>query len=139
MENQRIIFASSEHEEFFYKSLTKCRYKDVYHIALVYTLGISADTRRHIDSIYNFKTGLVRNECIRDAWQTGTDKKVTRLAMNLYCGGNPSKYAYDDDDDIRNEIFHYNVDEIFCCSYAPYFFQAIKLRYPEYTNNVLLV
>ena len=23
-------------------------------------------------------------------------------------------------------------DEIFCCSYAPYYFEAIMLRYPEY-------
>lgn len=136
---QRIIFESREHEAFFYEMLNKCRYKDVYHIALVYTLGISADTREHIDSIYDFNTGFIKNDCIRDGWQTGTDKKVTRLAMNLYCGGTPSMYAYEDKDDIEDEIHKYNVDEIFCCSYAPYFFQAIKLRFPEYTRNLLLL
>ena len=136
---QRIIFESREHEVFFYEMLNKCRYKDVYHIALVYTLGISADTREHIDSIYDFNTGLIKTDCIREGWQTGTDKKVTRLAMNLYCCGTPSMYAYEDKDDIEEEIYRYNVGEIFCCSYAPYFFQAIMLRFPEYTRNLLFL
>lgn len=27
---------------------------------------------------------------------------------------------------------YYNPSEIFCCSYAPYFVEALKIRYPEY-------
>ena len=34
----------------------------------------------------------------------------------------------------------YAPSEIFCCSYAPYFWEAIQIRYPEYTkvfeNNI---
>ena len=39
--------------------------------------------------------------------------------------------------DIENEKVSdkYNVSEIFCCSYAPYFYEGIKIRYPEYTRE----
>ena len=58
-----IIFISDAHEKFYYEKLKKVRYRDVYHKALVYCLGISDDTRRNIKSIYNFKTGCVITEC----------------------------------------------------------------------------
>ena len=44
---------------------------------------------------------------------------------------------YDSENDIENEKVSdkYNVSEIFCCSYAPYFYEGIKIRYPEYTRE----
>ena len=44
---------------------------------------------------------------------------------------------YDSEKDIENEKVSdkYNVSEIFCCSYAPYFYEGIKIRYPEYTKE----
>ena len=33
------------------------------------------------------------------------------------------------------ECGRYTVEELFCCSYAPYFWQAIQIRYPEYTQE----
>ena len=26
-------------------------------------------------------------------------------------------------------------DNLFCCEFAPYFYEAVKLRYPEYTDH----
>ena len=40
-----ITFMSKEHKEFYLEYLPKCRWKDVYHEALVYCLGIDRDTR----------------------------------------------------------------------------------------------
>ena len=71
-----IIFISDAHEKFYYEKLKEVRYQDVYHKALVYCLGISDDTRRNINSIYNFKTGCVKTECLHEgcvctsAWST---------------------------------------------------------------------
>ena len=31
-----------------------------------------------------------------------------------------------------SECKQYTVEELFCCAYAPYFWQAIQIRYPEY-------
>ena len=56
---QEISFISKAHEKFYYEKLKEVRYVDVYHKALCYCLGISDDTRRNINSIYDFKTGRV--------------------------------------------------------------------------------
>ena len=39
----------------------------------------------------------------------------------------PSPYKYSSE---------YNPSNIFCCSYAPYFYEGIKLRFPEYTRTL---
>ena len=86
---KEIIFISDAHERgyilkskkqlfriVYYEKLKEVRYQDVYHKALVYCLGISDDTRRNINSIYNFKTGCVKTECLHEgcactsAWST---------------------------------------------------------------------
>ena len=104
---KKIIFISDGHEKFYYEKLKEVRYQDVYHKALVYCLGISNDTRRNIKSIYDFKTGCVKTECVLD---------------------------YDDAEEQVDECRLYTVEELFCCAYAPYFWQAIQIRYPEYAT-----
>lgn len=129
-----ITFKNKEHEKFFWNYLEKCRYQDVYHSALVYCLGIDYDTRNHVDQIYDFKTGDVKPECLHEGWQTSGSMKIVRMAFNLYCNGTPSIYNYDDSDtdgQLR-ECSLYTVEELFCCGFARFFWEAIKIRYPEY-------
>ncbi len=57
-----ITFMKQEHKEFYLEVPPKCRWKDVYHEALCYCLGIDRDTRKNADRIYDFKTGSVRAE-----------------------------------------------------------------------------
>ena len=33
-----------------------------------------------------------------------------------------------------DECRRYSVEDLFCCCYAPYFWQAIQIRYPEYAT-----
>ncbi len=33
-----------------------------------------------------------------------------------------------------DECRRYTVEELFCCAYAPYFWQAVQIRYPEYVT-----
>ena len=129
-----ITFKSKEHEKFYMEYLEKCRYQDVYHQALVYCLGIDRDTRNNVDKIYNFKTGCVKTECLHEGWQTNGSVKVVRMAFNLYCNGTPSVLDYDDAEEQVDECKLYTVEELFCCAYAPYFWQAIQIRYPEYAT-----
>ena len=93
---ENIIFISDAHEKFYYEKLKEVRYQDVYHKALCYCLGISDDTRRNIKSIYDFKTGCVKTECLQEGWQTSGSVKVVRMAFNLYCNGTPSVFDYED-------------------------------------------
>lgn len=118
---QEIVFISKAHEKFYYEKLKEVRYQDVYHKALCYCLGISDDTRRNINSIYDFKTGCVKTECLHEGWQTSGSMKVIRMAFNLYCNGTPSVDDYTEAEEQLNECRQYAVDDLFCCAYAPFF------------------
>jgi len=133
-ETQEIIFISEAHEKFYYEKLNEIRYQDVYHKALVYCLGICNDTRNHVYRIYDFKNGVVKPQCLYDGWQTSGSVKVVRMAFNLYCNGMPSVSDYEDSQEQIAEAECYGPEELFCCSYAPYFWQAIQIRYPEYAT-----
>lgn len=121
---QEFIFISEAHEKFYYEKLKEVRYQDVYHKALCYCLGISDDTRRNANRIYDFKTGCVKTECLHEGWQTSGSVKVVRMAFNLYCNGTPSVDDYKDAEEQISECRQYTVEELFCCAYAPYFWQA---------------
>lgn len=75
---QTINFISEAHEKFYYEKLKEVRYQDVYHKALCYCLGISDDTRRNVDSIYDFKMGCVKTECLK-AGVHGQRKSAIRI------------------------------------------------------------
>lgn len=127
-----ITFKNEAHKKFYMEYLPKCRYQDVYHKALVYCLGLNSDTRDHVDRIYDFKEGYVKTECLYEGWQTSGSMKVVRMAYNLYCNGTPSVFDIEDAEGKLQECSCYTVEELFCCGYARYFWEAIKIRYPEY-------
>lgn len=129
---KKIIFTDEAHKKFYYEKLNEVRHPDVYHKALCYCLGISDITRNHIYRIYDFRTGYVLTECLHENWQTSGSLKIIRMAFNLYCNGTPSIFDYEDVEEQLDECCRYTVEDLFCCDYAPYFWQAIQIRYPEY-------
>ena len=54
------------------------------------------------------------------------------MAFNLCCNGTPSVGDYEAEEDQLKECQYYTVEDLFCCGYARYFWEAIKIRYPEY-------
>ena len=127
-----ITFKSAAHKDFYLEYLPQCRYQDVYHKALVYCLGIDADTRNHVNRIYDFKSGYVKPKCLNEGWQTSGSMRIVRMAFNLYCNGTPSVFDIEDAEEQLRECGCYTVEDLFCCGYAKYFWEAIKIRYPEY-------
>jgi hypothetical protein len=106
---EKIIFKNESHREFYNDWIQKCRYQDVYHQALVYCLGISEDTGTMFISA-----------------------KVIRMAFNLYCNNAPSVDYYQKHEDQLTEYQQYTAEDLFCSGYVGYFWQAIKIRYPEF-------
>ena len=131
-DTRTITFKNEEHKKFYKKYLQKCRYQDVYHKALVYCLGIDRDTRTNVNRIYGFKTGCVKTECLQEGWLTSGSARIIRMAFNLYCNGTPSVFDSKDAEEQLQECRCYTVEDLFCCGYARYFWEAIKIRYPEY-------
>ena len=124
-----INFADEMHKAFFLKQSQRLK-PDVFLSSLIYTLGMCNDTRRHFHSIYDAENRTINPQAIREPWQTGSSLKVTRLAFQLFTNSTPT--AFFDGSISMDECKLYSVSDIFCCSYAPYFVVAIKLRYPEY-------
>lgn len=127
-----ITFKNREHREFYIGHLKKCRRKDVYHKALVYCLGIDVDTREHVEQIYDFESGCVKTDCLHEGWQTSGSAKIVRMAFNLYCNNAPSVADYTNKKEQIEECQLYTVENLFCTGYARYFWEAVKIRYPEY-------
>ncbi len=127
-----MLFKDQEHRAFYQAMTSTCR-DDVYTRALIYTLGICPDTRKRFNLIYTGQE--IDPEQLHQPWQTGTSLKVTRLAFNLYTDGEPTAFTEGDiTKEILKECSYYSVSDVFCCEYAPYFMQAIKIRYPEYCH-----
>ncbi len=151
-----ILFADKKHEDLFFDLFKRMKTKDCYHGSAAYLLGLDTVLREHINDVFDFSEDIIKPDGLNKAWQTGTSKKTTRLMFNLWNGKYkdeiPVSYDYDEDEDepIDDELVYnsehiahdlsvrssqyYSVDEIFCCSYAPYYWQAIQLRYPEYSE-----
>lgn len=121
-----IKFYSQDHEKAFYSVCKRMRGLDPYHFTLAYLLTLDNVTRGHIDDLFNFVDDSIKLSGLNQAWQTGTSKKTTRLAFNLWNG------CSDDGEDDTSPL--YTPAELFCTSYARYYYEAIKLRYPEYTG-----
>lgn len=120
-----IRFSSKEHEKFFYQMLAKCGKHDSYYSSFFYCVGISEDTRNHVDRMFDFKERLIKPGALHEGWQTGGSARLTRLAFNLWNG-----YVEKGEESLSTPY------EMFDCGYAPYFYEAIRIKYPEYCREL---
>lgn len=131
-------FRDEYHETLFWVIMQKMGSKDVYYTPVAYLIALDSVCRNHVEEIFDFKRQCIKPECLNECWQTGTSKKTTRLAFNLWNGENCSDgETYTDKDGYEVELpsRKYSVSDIFCCEYAPYYWEAVKIRYPEYANE----
>jgi len=133
--NTHMVFANEKHKKFYEEKLAQAGCRDCYHMALIYILGISEDTRKHFKQIYDIKFGCIKVKCLRQPWQTDSSRKIVSLAFNFYTNRMPGVENYEDGDEQIEQCRRYSVNDIFCCDYAAYFWQGIKLRYPEYCQK----
>ncbi len=123
-----MYFKDNKHKEFYentIKQIEEIRKIDGYYRSFIYTLGICEITRKHVNEIFDMASQEIKPDALVKNWQTGSSKKVTELSFNLW-----NDFAGDD------EKANCQVSHIFSCSYAPYFYEAIKLRFPEYAKTI---
>ena len=102
------IFRNSQHFDRCRKILKQMRSSDCYHTVIAYLFDLESDA-------------ILGENALSLSWQTDTSRKTTRLAFNLWNSFEDGIYS--------------SVDAIFSCEYAPFFWEAIKLRFPEYTKG----
>lgn len=123
-------FKNIEHHQ-FYEGMIRMTHSQgtPYRQALFYLLGSTDQTRMHIRDLYDFDQGSIRLEGLHKSWQTDSTVKLTRLAFNLFNG-----YT---GDEVQDTARNYSPLFMFDSSLLPYFFEAMKLRYPEYAKTQL--
>ena len=116
----KILYHDAQHERAFPVVLSWMPKVDEEHAAAAYLLALDID---HADSLFDFDGDMIRPEGLCEPWQTGTSTRTTRLLFNLWNGWSGDENAY-----------LCTPENLFCCEYAPVYWQAIKLRFPYYTE-----
>lgn len=122
-------FIDKEHKKFYNEKISEVDYQDSYNKSLIYLLSMNPDTRKHFNEIYNNDYNEINISSLKSSWQTSTTLNICRLAFNLFNG------CANDNPKIKSMNKEYSIENLFCTSGARYFFEAIKLRYPEYTRE----
>lgn len=113
------VFKDNAHKQFFYSSLMRCKKQDTYHQAFFFAAGLSNDTRSYIADLFDFEQDVIKADGLYAGWQTSGTDRITRLAFNLWNG-----WVEDGNEYLVSPY------ELFTDSNAPYFWEAIRLRYP---------
>lgn len=118
-----MIFLDSAHQAFFEQAIAAEQAEaEPARKALFYCLGLTPQTREHINDLYNFRNHVIKDAGLRARWQSQETRKVCNLAFNLYNGytGRNGIYAMD-----------YTPWRLFDTPLRPYMFQAVDIRFPE--------
>ena len=123
-----MIYMDDTHKDFYLNCISRAKAaNDPYRKALFYTLGLTGETRRHIDKLYDFKERGIIIDGLFGGFQTSTSLKVTRMAFNLYNG-----FTGDAGHEEKDNPGLYSPYSLYDTGLMAYFFEAAKLRYPEY-------
>lgn len=129
-EGEQMLFKDSDHENRYSELCSRMKCLDEYHRAAAYLIALDNVCRQHSTDIFDFQEDVIYPECLRAEWQTSTSRKTSRLLFNLWNGynaeGEPAK------DEAASP--YYTPEQLFSCSYAPYYWQAIQLRFPCYAE-----
>ena len=131
---QPIKFRDEEHERNYNFILDMMPYSDIERKALAYLFALDTVCFEHIRDLYDFSDNRIMLSGLEKDWQTGTSKRTTRLAFNLYNSYCSDGETYIDSDGIEDSLPSacYSPAYLFCCEYAKYYVEALKIRFPEW-------
>ena len=126
-----MVFMDNAHKDFYIRCVSKANAADdPYRKALFYTLGHTSETRRNISSLYDFDESGIILDGLFGGFQTSTSIKATRMAFNLYNG-----FTGDTGGKRNDSPDNYCPYNLYDTGLMAYFFEAAKLRYPEYYHS----
>ena len=122
-EKEPITFYSALHKRLFEEC---CSNHYQYHstleaeeLSVFYLLSLVEEVQKNtVVSSYDFKHRVIKPQSLEEPWQTSSTLKAIRLAFNLWNG-----YVQDDKERFSTPY------EMFDNYWAPYFVEAIKLRF----------
>ena len=131
---QTIKFRDEDHERNYNFFLDMMPYSDIERKALAYLFALDTVCFEHIRDLYDFSDNRILLSGLDKGWQTGTSGRTTRLAFNLYNGYCSDRETYIGSDGTEDSLpsAYYSPAYLFCCEYAKYYVEALKIRFPEF-------
>lgn len=114
-------FRDDDHRAAFDAILRRMGRADDYHVAAAYLLALLDPL--HTEDVFDFFSDAIRPGALCAPWQTGTSTRTTRLLFNLWNG-----YTEEGAEYLSTP------ENLFCCELAPFYWEAIKLRFPRYAE-----
>lgn len=106
--------------------------------AVAYLLALEPLCFEHCRELYDFHEDNTIPEGLDKAWHTSASRRTTRLAFNLYNG-----YFSDGETYIGSDGFEemlpsrfYTPYTLFGCEDAPYYVEAVKIRFEKYFGRM---
>ena len=102
--------------------------------AVAYLFALDPICFEHIRELYDFQNYYIITDGLDKAWHTSASRRTTRLAFNLYNGWCTDGETYigpDGYEELLPSRF-YTPSAFFGCEDAPYYVEAIKIRFPEF-------
>lgn len=118
-----ILFKDTKHASFFSQILSNMKNNDCYHQSVAYLFALDDKCRKHITDLFDYAQDNICPSALYQSWQSDSSQRTTRLALNLW-------YGYYDEYEAK----YSTPVEIFNCSFAPYYYEAIKLRFPQFAK-----
>lgn len=130
-------FYDDTHKSKYDEFCKKMKYLDEYHRTVAYLFALDKVCREHIGDIFNFAEDGIIREGLHKGWQTSTSRRTTHLAFNLWNSCCSDGETYKDNQGYEDELpsVEYTPDHIFCDGYAEYYFEAVRLRFPDYCDE----
>lgn len=128
-----IKFMNKEHYDFYNAKVQELNlYNDRERQALIYVLSLTENCRKCFkDCCEGY---YIKPDALKHPWVTSDDARAIRFGFGLFSDDLPTVDVCSANRRLR-EARRYNASDLFCCRLAPYFCEAIKIRYPEYFND----
>ena len=128
-----INFINQEHYDFYKSKVQELNlYNDRERRALIYVLSLTANCRKNFKDC--FEGYYIKPDALKHPWVTSDDARAIRFGFGLFSDDLPTVDVCSANRRLR-EARRYNASDLFCCRLAPYFCEAIKIRYPEYFDE----
>lgn len=116
-------FKDELHEEYFRKFIKDAEVPmyDRERVSLFYIFSLIDETRKHINTLYDFNERCIKLSGLNEPWQTGGTTKATKLAFNLYNGYRG--------EDRENEDFSPLTVFSISDEYRDYLLMAVQIRF----------
>ena len=132
-----MLFKNKDHEVNYNSLLQTMNRVTSNRQAVAYLIALDPICFEHCRELYDFHKNHIIIDGLDKAWHTSSSRRTTRLAFNLYNGyfSDGETYIASDGFEEILPIRFYTPYTFFGCEDAPYYIEALKIRFSKWFNT----